>query len=341
MTQNRNQDYRDRDYRSGRDYRSAAGRDQEIGHYWSRNDRDEGQGERGFDQGRGQDRYAAEYESEGRSYQGRNPQSEQGSWQGEWQNRQQSDRGRRAGSGSAGYGAETYGNQRPGGSYGSGSQNRSYDDWGYGPQERYAGRASQSGYFGTEGSGGYGTSSGNYDNFRSSGSYGASGNAANYGSSAGDFASGRDYESQWGGGSRYGSSSGSYGNHGYGSGSESYRGESYRGKGPKGYARSDDRLKELICERLTEDHGIDASDITVDVTGQSVKLTGSIDNRRAKYEVEELIERVGGVKDIDNQLKVQPRTGDTRGSDYSASGSTSGSRGTSADKSGVPGTRHN
>lgn len=38
----------------------------------------------------------------------------------------------------------------------------------------------------------------------------------------------------------------------------------YRGKGPKGYERSAERLKELVCERLTEAPYLDASDITVE-----------------------------------------------------------------------------
>src|SRR5437867_195160 len=39
----------------------------------------------------------------------------------------------------------------------------------------------------------------------------------------------------------------------------------FRGVGPKGYLRSDERLTEVICERLTDDARIDASDITVAV----------------------------------------------------------------------------
>ena len=91
-----------------------------------------------------------------------------------------------------------------------------------------------------------------------------------------------------------------------GFGREGY-GESgaHRGKGPKGYTRSDERLKEVICEKLTDDPMIDASEIDIEVTGQIVKLTGTVDDRSTKYEVEELIERCGGVKDIDNQLRVR------------------------------------
>ena len=80
---------------------------------------------------------------------------------------------------------------------------------------------------------------------------------------------------------------------------------SYRGRGPKGYVRSDERLREMICERLTDDPDIDASDVSIEVKNQVVKLSGSVNNRRSKYEIEELIEYIGGVQDIDNQLRLQ------------------------------------
>ena len=93
-----------------------------------------------------------------------------------------------------------------------------------------------------------------------------------------------------------------------GLGGEGYSGYgAHRGKGPKGYTRSDDRLKEVICEKLSDDPMIDASEISIEVTSQVVKLTGTVDDRATKYEVEELIERCGGVKDIDNQLRVRSR----------------------------------
>lgn len=82
---------------------------------------------------------------------------------------------------------------------------------------------------------------------------------------------------------------------------------SYRGRGPRGYARSDQRLKEIICERLTDDPRIDASDVSVDVNQSVVRLTGSVSQRRTKYAIEDLIERCHGVKDVDNQLRVQAR----------------------------------
>jgi hypothetical protein len=122
-----------------------------------------------------------------------------------------------------------------------------------------------------------------------------------------------------------------------GSGREGYSAYgSHRGKGPKGYTRSDDRLKEIICEKLSDDPMIDASEISVDVAGQVVKLTGMVDDRSTKYEVEELIERCGGVKDIDNQLRV--RSGSSQSSQTDSQGGSietaSGSSGSSGRKRG-------
>jgi hypothetical protein len=82
---------------------------------------------------------------------------------------------------------------------------------------------------------------------------------------------------------------------------------SHQGRGPKGYARSDDRLRELICERLTEHPAVDASDITVQVADQEVTLSGTVDDRGIKHLVEDLIDGFGGVKEIHNQLRVRNR----------------------------------
>src|SRR5688500_12654852 len=52
---------------------------------------------------------------------------------------------------------------------------------------------------------------------------------------------------------------------------------SYRGLGPRGYIRSDQRIYEDICDRLTENPFIDASDIVVSVRARTVTLAGSVD----------------------------------------------------------------
>jgi hypothetical protein len=78
----------------------------------------------------------------------------------------------------------------------------------------------------------------------------------------------------------------------------------FLGKGPKGYTRSDERIREEICERLSEGY-LDASDIEVVVQDGEVTLTGSIADRRTKRLAEELADGVRGVKDIENRLKLR------------------------------------
>lgn len=82
------------------------------------------------------------------------------------------------------------------------------------------------------------------------------------------------------------------------------RGE-HRGKGPKGYTRSDRRIEEDVNDRLTEDHHIDASDIEVRIQDGAVVLTGQVMNRFAKRHAAELAETVSGVKNVENRLRVQ------------------------------------
>lgn len=89
-------------------------------------------------------------------------------------------------------------------------------------------------------------------------------------------------------------------------------GEDFRGRGPKNYVRSDERLREDISERLTADPDIDASEIEVQVTDGAVTLSGHVDRRQTRYRVEDLVDRCHGVTSIDNRLSIGPAQ--TRGS---------------------------
>ena len=89
-------------------------------------------------------------------------------------------------------------------------------------------------------------------------------------------------------------------NVGYGTG----RGQSYRGRGPKNYQRSDERIREDVCERLAMDHDVDASEIEVNVSDGIVTLSGSVNERQAKRLAEDICESVRGVKDVQNNLRV-------------------------------------
>lgn len=79
---------------------------------------------------------------------------------------------------------------------------------------------------------------------------------------------------------------------------------SYRGRGPKNYQRSDERIHEEVCERLAMDHDVDASEIEVAVQGGVVTLSGSVHERRAKRLAEDIADSVTGVNDVQNNLRV-------------------------------------
>jgi osmotically-inducible protein OsmY len=79
----------------------------------------------------------------------------------------------------------------------------------------------------------------------------------------------------------------------------------YAGRGPKGYTRSDDRIKEDVCDRLTDDPGVDASNIEVSVSNCEVNLAGTVDSREAKRRAEDCAENVSGVRNVQNNIRVQ------------------------------------
>jgi hypothetical protein len=81
----------------------------------------------------------------------------------------------------------------------------------------------------------------------------------------------------------------------------------YRGVGPKGYVRSDERIREIVCDDLMDDPWLDASRIEVTVKDGEVTLQGSVDSRDAKRLAEDLVERAGGVKQVQNNLRVERR----------------------------------
>jgi len=81
---------------------------------------------------------------------------------------------------------------------------------------------------------------------------------------------------------------------------------SYTGRGPRGYQRGDERIREDVCDRLTDDPRIDAADVEVQVARGEVTLTGSVRTREEKRFTEDLVERITGVREVNNSLKVRP-----------------------------------
>jgi hypothetical protein len=231
-------------------------------------------------------------------------------------------------SGQSGYGQGGY--TQGGGGYGSGQQ------WG-GGRSGGTGRDEQGMYGQGYGQGGYGQGGFGQTGYGQSG-YGQSGYWQG-GQGGSGFGTSRDRDT-WSGGYGQGRGYGSgfsdlqgQGRQGYGQGME--RGQ-HAGRGPKGYRRSDDRIREDVNEELTRHPEIDASEIEVRVEGGEVTLTGTVEERRDKRLAEDLAERVPGVNEVHNQLKARKGIGakitealtggsDREGETKSRSGRTTGS----------------
>lgn len=80
---------------------------------------------------------------------------------------------------------------------------------------------------------------------------------------------------------------------------------SFKGRGPKNYRRSDERIREIVCERLTDDLFVDASDVHVEVKNGELTLSGTVDSRAAKWRAEDIAGHSAGAPQIHNQLRVR------------------------------------
>lgn len=86
---------------------------------------------------------------------------------------------------------------------------------------------------------------------------------------------------------------------------ERRRERDHRGKGPRNYSRSDERIAEDVNQRLADDHHLDASDIEVSVSTREVTLNGTVDSRSAKRHAEDCADAVSGVEHVQNNLRVR------------------------------------
>lgn len=78
----------------------------------------------------------------------------------------------------------------------------------------------------------------------------------------------------------------------------------HRGRGPKNYTRSDERIAEDVNDRLSDDRHIDASGVEVSVSGGEVTLDGTVSERFAKRHAEDIAESVSGVTHVQNNLRL-------------------------------------
>jgi osmotically-inducible protein OsmY len=83
--------------------------------------------------------------------------------------------------------------------------------------------------------------------------------------------------------------------------------DQHRGRGPRGYKRSDERIREDVSDRLTDNPILDASEVEVVVMSAEVTLNGLVDSRYSKRLAEDLAEEVSGVQHVQNNLRIRAR----------------------------------
>lgn len=237
-----------------------------------------------------------------------------------------------------GYGSGQYGGGYQGGQYGGGYQGRQSQGGyqggqyggGYGQRSgygEYEGRG-QSGYGGSysdDNRGGYRGQSGQHwpedeGMGRQTGQYGYVGSSQYRSNTGGSYGAGY-------GQSGYGQSS--YGQGAYGGSQTAWPRSTYmqgdtspidaydiresgyssssQRRSPKGYTRSDERIREDVNDRLMHERSIDPGDIEVTVENGEVTLKGEVANRHEKFRAEQIAESVSGVKDVSNNLRCNRR----------------------------------
>jgi osmotically-inducible protein OsmY len=180
----------------------------------------------------------------------------------------------------------------------------------YSPGSSYSSGSSQS----------YNPSQGYYGS-QNRGSFGSYGQNQGQGSSyyGYDQGYGRNFGQGYGSYSSYGSQYGQAGNDYLGQQRSGSSFQSKAGRGPKGYRRSDERIKEEISDLLTSHHEVDPSEVEVKVSNCEVTLTGTVSSRHEKRLIEDLASQVTGVSDVTNQLRVQQGSDSSRSQDQSRS----------------------
>lgn len=253
-------------------------------------------------EGYGREEYRGGYEGS-EQYGGESQQwGREGQWgrgEGQW-GRQGEGQGRRGGEGQrgqgsySGFGSEGARDYERSGYYGAMSY-RDQDPWRGETGRPYYGRREESGYGGMRQ---------DYGVMR-----GEPGGGWGYGQ--GTYGAGR-----YGQRSQYGEERGSDPGRGRGRG---LLGKLF-GRGPKGYKRSDERIKEDICEQLWRSDTIDSSEVTIVVREGEVTLTGTVPERWMRHEVENIADESMGVKDINNHIRIQRQGEETAREGSSATG---------------------
>jgi len=78
-----------------------------------------------------------------------------------------------------------------------------------------------------------------------------------------------------------------------------------RNRGPRNWQRSDERIREDICERLSALDDVDVSDVGVAVEQGRATLTGTVRERFHKHWIEDVADDCIGVREVENRIRVK------------------------------------
>ncbi len=98
------------------------------------------------------------------------------------------------------------------------------------------------------------------------------------------------------------------------------------GRGPKGYRRSDDRIREDVSERIARSW-VNAEDVEVHVEHGEVTLTGFVSNREEKRALEDIADDVFGVEEVHNHTRLRRESMSAAGTTLPQGQSASGQQG--------------
>lgn len=79
----------------------------------------------------------------------------------------------------------------------------------------------------------------------------------------------------------------------------------FAGVRPRGYARSDPRILEDVCDLLTAHGELDVREVDVHCRNAVIRLEGSVPDRRTRRLIEGVADGVTGVEDVVNHLDVR------------------------------------
>jgi BON domain len=78
-------------------------------------------------------------------------------------------------------------------------------------------------------------------------------------------------------------------------------------RNPKNYRRSDERIREDVCDRFSVSPEVDSVDVKVSVSNGVVTLAGAVTTLTMKFRAEEIAGDIPGAHEVHNRLRLTRR----------------------------------